>query len=233
MAGYSRKAKPMSRKPYNRRRRVARDGVIRAPRSVALSSWNVPFRTTLKYADVGVVTTTLASGFTTYVLSANSLFDPNVEVSGHQPLRFDQLAAMFNSYRVRASTLKATFAIGEVAMTSSALGPWRISITKSRTNATLPGLGSDFATAAEMEGSTTGVMTTQEKLTLYNKYDWSDLGVNNIEEANAVVSGNPSIPFYWIISVYNQGNVAATSTLVNFDISFDCEFINPKTIATS
>jgi len=216
--------------PYKRR---ASDGIVRAPRSVALSSWNQPFRTTLKYSDVCVLATSVGTGFTTYVLRPNSLFDIDVTGVGHQPLRFDQLAAMFNQYRVRSASAKFVFSVGEVSASGSALGPWRCTVTKSRTNVTLPGTGTDYATAAEMEGSQTGVMTTQEKLTLYQNYAWADTGVNNIEELSAQVTADPGLAFFWIISVYNQGNVAATSTLCNFDVSLDVEFINPKTIATS
>lgn len=218
--------------PYKRR---AVDGLVRAPRSVALSSWTKPFRTTLKYSDVAVLATTVGTGFVTYILKANSLNDPDYTSAGHQPLRYDQISAMFNKYRVRSANVKLTFAVGDIATTSSSLGPWRCTVTKSKTNLTLPGTGTDYATAAEMEGSTTGVLTTQEKLTLYQTYSWTELGVNNIEETNALVISDPPSEqgFYWIISVYNQGNVAATNVLCNFDISFDCEFINPKTIATS
>jgi len=216
--------------PYKRR---AVDGIVRAPRSVALSSWNQPFRTTLKYSDVVVMATSVGTGFVTYALRANSLFDPDYSGAGHQPLRFDQLAAMFNAYRVRSARIKVTFSVGEVGSTTSALGPWRCTISKSRTNYTLPGTGTDYATHAEMEGAQTGVLTTQQHLTLYQTYKWEDLGFNNIEETNANVTVDPTNVMPWIISVYNQGNVAATNVLVNFDISFDSEFLNPKTIATS
>jgi len=216
--------------PYKRR---AKDGIVRAPRSIALSSWSQPFRTTLKYSDVQVISNTVGSGFTTWVLRPNSVFDPDLTGVGHQPLRFDQLAAMFQQYRVRGATIRGIFSVGEVSISASSLGPWRVTITKSKTNSTLPGTGTDQYTCAEMEGSTTGIMTTQEKLTLYNNFDWRETGINNIEELNTDVGSNPAVPFYWIVSVFNQGNVAATNTLFNLDVTFDVEFLNPKTIATS
>lgn len=216
--------------PYKRR---ALDGHVRAPRSVALSSWKQPFRTTLKYSDVVVMATTVGTGFVTYALKANSLYDPDYTGIGHQPLRFDQLAAMFNQYRVRSARIKITFAVGDTSVSASSLGPWRCTISKSRTNYTLPGTGTDYATHAEMEGAQTGVLTTQQHLTLYQTFNWDELGFNNIEEANTNVTADPLNVMTWIISVYNQGNVAATNVLVNLDISFDSEFIQPKTIATS
>jgi len=216
--------------PYKRRNV---DGIVRAPRSVALSSWSVPFRTTLKYSDVVVLATTVGTGFTTYRLRPFSLFDIDVNGTGHQPLRFDQLAAMFNKYRVRGAKARFEFSVGDVSSTASALGPWRGTVTPSKTFSTLPGTATDYNTAAEMERASTGVYTTQEKLTLYQSCSWPDLAINNIEELNTTCTTNPSIDFYWIISVYNQGNVAATNTLVNFDITLDCEFVEPLTIATS
>jgi len=232
---YKRKGstKKAARRPYKRSRNLVKNTDNRVPRSVALSSWNTPFRTTLKYSDAVVIATSVGVGFQTYVLRPGSLFDVDLTGAGHQPLRYDQMAAMFNNYRVRSSNIKACFAVGDVASTVNALGPWRCTITKSRTNATLPGTGTDPQTAAEMEGSTTGIMTTQEKLDLYQRYHWTDTGVDDISRLTADVTSNPTNDFFWIISVYNQGNVAATNTLCNFDISFDVEFLNPKTIATS
>jgi len=209
------------------------DGIVRAPRSIPLAAWNVPFRTTLKYSDVAVLATTVGTGFTTYVLRPFSLYDIDVTGTGHQPLRYDQLSAMFQQYRVRGCNARFHFSTGEVAGTTNALGPWRVSVTPSKTNSTLPGTGTDFNTAAEMEGAATGVYTTQETCTLYQKASWTDLGINNIEELNADTGTFSPVGIFWIISVYNQGNVAATSTLVNFDITLDCEFSNPRTIATS
>jgi len=216
--------------PYKRR---ATNVDNRVPRNTSLSRWDTPFRTTMKYSDTVVLATSVGVGFTTYVLRPASLFDVDLTGTGHQPLRFDQMAAMFNNYRVRYSTVKANFSVGDVASVANALGPWRCTISKSRVNSTLPGIGSDPQTAAEMEGATTGVLTTQEQLNLYQRYHWTDCGVDEISRLTADVGGNPAIEFFWIISLYNQGNVAATNVLCNFDISFDVEFLNPKTIATS
>lgn len=216
--------------PYKRR---SKDGIVRAPRSIPLAAWNVPFRTTLKYSDVALLATSVGTGFTTYVLRPFSLFDIDLTGTGHQPLRFDQLAAMFQQYRVRGCTGRFNFSVGDVVTTTSALGPWRVTVTPSKTNSTLPGTGTDYNTAAEMEGASTGVMTTQTPVTLYQSASWTDLGINNIEELNADTGTFSPVGIFWIISVYNQGNVAATNTLVNFDITLDCEFSNPRTIATS
>lgn len=53
----------------------------------------------MKYAEV-VTTDSTAVG--QYVMNLNSLFDPNRTGGGHQPYGFDQLAALYNRYRVIA-----------------------------------------------------------------------------------------------------------------------------------
>lgn len=219
--------------PYKKAKRSNQDSKV--PRSLSLSDWKTPIRTTMRYSDAAVLATTISVGFVTYTLRANSLFDPDLQGIGHQPLRFDQMAAMFNSYRVRSASIKCHFSHGDITSSTSSLGPWRVCITKSKTNSTLPGTGTDQNTAAEMEGSRLGVLTTQESVTLYNNYSWNDSGVDDISQLNTLVTTNPAAPndFYWILSCFNEGQVAATNVLANFDISFDCEFLNPKTIATS
>jgi len=49
-----------------------------------------------------------AGAIGTYVFVANGLFDPDFTSTGHQPLYFDQLAAIYNHYTVVASKIKLT-----------------------------------------------------------------------------------------------------------------------------
>lgn len=44
----------------------------------------------------------------TYVFNCNSLFDPDRTGIGHQPMGFDQLAGLYNRYKVYACSYKAT-----------------------------------------------------------------------------------------------------------------------------
>lgn len=45
----------------------------------------------------------------TWVIGANSLYDPDVTFTGHQPMNFDQLAGLYNNYCVYRA--KATFTV--------------------------------------------------------------------------------------------------------------------------
>lgn len=45
---------------------------------------------------------------TYYVFSANGLYDPNITGTGHQPMGFDQMMALYNHYEVLSATITLT-----------------------------------------------------------------------------------------------------------------------------
>lgn len=61
---------------------------------------------TLKYVETRAMTP--AVGFLTYQYSCNSLFDPNVTGTGHQPMYFDKLAGIYDHYTVLRARIKIT-----------------------------------------------------------------------------------------------------------------------------
>lgn len=64
-------------------------------------------RATLRYTDfLGISTTTLAGN--QYVFRLNSIFDPDLTGTGHQPYGHDTLALIYNRYRVLRCSWKIT-----------------------------------------------------------------------------------------------------------------------------
>lgn len=63
---------------------------------------------TLRYC--GKTQVTLSVGTGNYKFRANSLYDPDFTSTGHQPLYFDQLSALYDHYIVVRSRLKIYFA---------------------------------------------------------------------------------------------------------------------------
>jgi hypothetical protein len=63
---------------------------------------------TLKYCDVYNFTLTTGTA-TNQVMNLNSLFDPDRTGTGHQPYGYDQLATLYNRYRVYVTEWKITF----------------------------------------------------------------------------------------------------------------------------
>jgi len=83
--------------------------VTRIPTQVRFKKQTFPKQlfNTLRYVDW--FTFNFTSGLGTYIFSANSLYDPNTSGTGHQPLGFDQLAAIYNHYTVLKSRIKCQF----------------------------------------------------------------------------------------------------------------------------
>lgn len=75
-------------------------GVPRSPLPLALSD-------TLRYYDSFSIDP--ASGVAgQYFFAANGMYDPNVSGTGHQPMYFDELMALYQHYTVMSSKIKVT-----------------------------------------------------------------------------------------------------------------------------
>lgn len=72
--------------------------------------WGFPNRMYIahKYTELYTKTSTTSS-FATHQWIANGMFDPNATGTGHQPMYFDNLAAIYDHYTVVRSTCKFTF----------------------------------------------------------------------------------------------------------------------------
>lgn len=61
-------------------------------------------RVVLKYSDYYLLTST--SGVAYAIYSGNSVYDPDVTFTGHQPYYFDRYAQLYQNYVVLGSRLK-------------------------------------------------------------------------------------------------------------------------------
>jgi len=64
--------------------------------------------TKLRYSEVTSINSTTGS-LAKYAFSANSVFDPNFTGTGHQPLYYDNYAAIYDQYCVIGSKIHVTF----------------------------------------------------------------------------------------------------------------------------
>jgi len=60
-----------------------------------------------RYVDSHRITST-AGSLATYTYSCNGMFDPNITGTGHQPMYFDQLSAIYNHYTVLNSKISVS-----------------------------------------------------------------------------------------------------------------------------
>lgn len=111
------------RKSYARRRKVARRsrrvkytrGVGRSmvrsrvmrPYVPRMTGFPETYRTTLVYNE-GITLDAAAGSTAYYSFNANSLYDPNYTGTGHQPLYYDNLCAVYGRWRVRKCYITVT-----------------------------------------------------------------------------------------------------------------------------
>lgn len=106
---YKRKAtKQLRRKVRTKRRKLA------GRRPAYQPILRVPFgkskRVAHRYCELERTLNPGAGGLnTTYVYSANGLYDPNISGAGHQPLGFDQMASMYDQYTVIGAKIHVVF----------------------------------------------------------------------------------------------------------------------------
>lgn len=101
-----------------RRKKQNRKKYVRQNQAVGRS---VGFPKTLKFHHRYVETFSLTASGTAgiYRMNANGMYDPNYTGTGHQPMYFDQLSAIYNHYTVIGS--KITYRITPTAETNVAL----------------------------------------------------------------------------------------------------------------
>lgn len=110
MTKYKSKKNQNSKKSYRRKTKAMAVRVPREPLTTYSNNFGLGVsrraKLTFRWQQ------TLAAGAGTpasFSLLANSCYDPIVAVGGHQPFGFDQLIALYKSYRVSYSTVQCRF----------------------------------------------------------------------------------------------------------------------------
>jgi hypothetical protein len=67
---------------------------------------------THKYVETVQMNVGAATGVGSYLFSCNGMYDPNVTSTGHQPMYFDQMSALYDHYVVIGSVCKVKFIPG-------------------------------------------------------------------------------------------------------------------------
>lgn len=110
-----------SRKSFGRRRSYRKRSSIPSLRSTTSGGFPKQKIVKLRYNETIQLNAPLA-GVGAYVVSANSLYDPNTTGVGHQPMGYDLWATVYNHYTVIGSRIRATFALSGATSASLALG---------------------------------------------------------------------------------------------------------------
>lgn len=167
------------------------------------------------------------------IMSLNNLHDPDVTGFGHQPITYDQFAAIYSNFVVVGSRIDAQFSAG-TASTSPTIGPFVVGISGNSQNS--------FSTTAsdliEQPRATTtflgrDVGSSVAKLSL----NYSPKACLGLSSSDDTVSGNtngtaPSKQFYAAVWCSDRGAGSGTVS-ANVTITFRVKFYNIKNISPS
>lgn len=186
---------------------------------------------TLKYVDTFSVSLTASTGGQ-QIYNLNSLFDPDRTGTGHQPYGFDQMAALYNRYRV----LRTGYRI--VVSASSPFGllvlPLNGLLSAAITTA------ATFATAAENpRAKVWQVGPTGNSKIISGNISLNDLNGCLLEEYLAddrfesQVAASPSEIIVLYIGYINSSAAATIGVYYTVELFFEVDFHDPISLAGS
>jgi len=173
----------------------------------------------IKYSDNFLVSS--GSGVTPggNVWRMNSCFDPDYTNLGHQPLYFDQFAAVYDNYVVLASKITCTF-----SPNGDGAAPFVIGITQGNS----PSFASSMYTLQEQNKSFTSVLGDKDGTsvkTLTASYaPYPCLGVSTSDDTvQAGVTGNPAKQWYaytWVQDRSGNSSSVHVTTVIEYRVRF-------------
>lgn len=169
---------------------------------------------------------------TNQVFNLNSLFDPNRTGTGHQPYGFDQLAAIYNRYRVWETRWKVTFH-------AESQGFYVLSVPSNGALATSIVDGSSFQSAGEIRGAVTKSQGTgansvflRGRMKLNNLNGTTPTEYEGDDRFQALTSSSPSELLLLNIGTYNP---SGSTTAIDFvvELWFYVELHDPFILGSS
>jgi len=222
----SRETKTVTRKQYKKRARGGKDtrytfskGFPFSPRACI----------TLKYCYNSISSNGAIDG---NILKLNSCYDPDVTYTGHQPMGFDQYAALYNYYRVHHTRVVGTF-------TGIFVAPLICTVL---CNGTPTAITDPDRAAEQPEGKRFLMPTIYQEI---KKINWSfdmakALGMTREQYRTddvtaSVVSTNPAAPVYLHTLIHDGGGAvgAAGAIAIEWTLYMDVEFYGPALMTQS
>lgn len=230
---FARRASVKARKPvFVSRPSRALTRTSFSPSAGPVNGFPEVLRTTLRYQDVYSLQSATGSA-DQRIFRLNSLYDPDYSGGGHQPLYFDQLAAIYSSYRVRYSKLHVSFLPLTDDTDITTAGPYQVGVSANSSvtfSTALPTVGEQNNSQSALLARDKAALPVNFTMTYSPK---RDMGINVMDDTvSAAVNANPSSSYYGCIFMGDLNNSSGTvKALVT--ITFDCDFFQQNAIAGS
>jgi len=178
-------------------------------------------RTVLRYKENGI-SFTASTTPAAQVYRMNSLFDPNLTGTGHQPNQFDQLAALYLYYVVTACRVKVQI-LNEGTVEIDCVLVYTDNNTSTQTVENLSearwskniciGIQSSGKSVANLSLGTASIMNLM-----------GEKDLNTDPSTYAGIGNNPVDPVYAIFKMSAADAITNVKAIANFEIFFDCTF---------
>lgn len=193
---------------------------------------------TLKYCETVAVNPGAAGSMGTYAMRTNSLFDPNLTGSGHQPMGRDAWAGIYSRYVVKSSRCIVTFTVASAATDAPTAFGLLVHETGSLSavvSSTLMEQGRSVYRVA----SCSSASSSNYPVRLYLEFDakkWFGIKdiTDNSDTFGAVVGSNPSQAPCFVAWIQDLATGADLPVMyVTFEIEYDTHFTCPMEQAAS
>lgn len=222
-SSYTKKA-PAKKRTY--RKKKAYSGTLRVPKLRNAVTDRMMCK--LKYADVKTLTSTTGS-VATHQFAINDLFDPDYTGTGHQPLYFDEYAAIYNKYKVFGCKYKIMI----LSKTDDVNG--MLSINASDDSTTPVSSATEFMEQGNARQAVVSGQEGQNRKYITGYFSIKKLlGVKNLQDDDfrTAVSTNPSNRVFMNLC-YQSFDSGTSSLNVAIVLTFYSEFSNKKLIGQS
>lgn len=188
-----------------------------------------PYRlvSTMKYVDNFTITSTTGTP-AHQVFRANSIYDPDFTGGGHQPYLHDQMANLYNRYRVHACSIKVVF-----QTTTSAI-PAMLVVNADRDSAAPYTSGlfnimeynrrkAKYSFTSGYQGEARAVV----KMFKVSKDALQCKDISDQEDASALFGGNPAEPWYYHVSLQAQNGASTVAGNMTVILKYYVELYDP------
>ncbi len=175
--------------------------------------------THLKYVERKLVLCS-ASVSGVYVYGGNDCFHPDKTGTGHQPMGFDQLTALYTRFRVHSSKIRLWYVNGTTGFQYGCIPS---------NSTTMP---VTFQDMEESPYSKWKVAYTNVGYDVVVENDISTkeiVGIKSVDEDDQFAGSSTAVPgrqWYWVIHSQVYDNATSATLLVNAEIEYDVEFFD-------
>lgn len=225
---YAKKRRPTKRPARGKRTRRA---YHRRPYiSNNLSGMPKTRRAILRYTEHVTSITSTVGALGSYVFRANGCYDPNYTSTGHQPMGFDQWAALYNHYVVLGSKMTLKVLPQEANVSPCIIGT--ILTDGSAVPYSTPGTFIEAKRGPyRLFKATDRVVSLVQKYSSKKQFNVVDVK-DNVDRLGAAVTADPTEEAMFNIWFFTMDNTTASPNLF-VTIDYIVEFSEPKDMTTS